>query len=124
MERRQGDGLFPPFARSAREARQLVARTLVGDLPDLFRETALVLTSELVTNAVRHGVGPVAVRVAWEDGEVRVEVDDHSPALPVARDVDGDALSGRGLQLVEALSSEWGVRPDGTGKTVWFTLRL
>ena len=75
-----------------------------------------------MTNAVHHGVGPVGVHVAWGDGDVRVEVEDQSPGWPVVQAIDPEALNGRGLTLVEGLSSGWGVLAGGPGKDVWFTL--
>jgi len=108
-------------ARSIAQARTLVAQRLT-DLPDESLEVVLLLTSELVTNAIRHGAGPVGVHLAWGDGGVRVEVEDQSPEWPVARTMDRDALNGRGLILVDGLSSGWGVLARRTGKAVWFTV--
>ena len=59
--------------------------------------------------------------MAWGDGDVRVEVEDQSPEWPVVQAVDGDALNGRGLVLVDHLSTGWGVMAAGAGKIVWFT---
>ena len=92
------------------------------DLPDEALETVLLLTSELVTNAVLHGAGPVSVHVAWGEGKLRVEVGDQAPELPVLRPLDAAAPNGRGLLFVDSLSSGWGVLAGDTGKTVWFTL--
>jgi serine/threonine-protein kinase RsbW len=79
-------------------------------------------TSEVVTNALVHAEGEVALTVLVEDDFVRVEVADASPALPVAPRAPPDAISGRGMAIVEAVSDRWGVDelPDG-GKLVWFT---
>ena len=79
-----------------------------------------LLVSELATNALVHGAGDVRVRVLPRDGVVRVEVDDDSPVLPVRRSAGPTAEGGRGLALVTALSSSWGVLPRDMGKTVWF----
>jgi two-component sensor histidine kinase len=101
----------------------LLADTL-GHLPEEVLELVLLLAGELVTNAVRHGAGPVAVSVAWDGGDVRVEVADESPRWPELKGVDPDSLSGRGLVIVDGLSSRWGVQAAGAGKKVWFSLDL
>ena len=85
-------------------------------------QIALLLTSELVTNAVQHGVGPIGVHIAWGERGVRVEVEDQSPEWPSTRAIDREAPNGRGLRMVEGLSSAWGVSAGEAGKTVWFTL--
>jgi anti-sigma regulatory factor (Ser/Thr protein kinase) len=85
--------------------------------------TALLLVSELVTNAVRHGEPPVWLRI---DGTRRlhVGVSDEGADLPMMeRPGDVGAESGRGLLLVDALASDWGCDQEpGHGKTVWFEL--
>jgi anti-sigma regulatory factor (Ser/Thr protein kinase) len=121
MELRRADWVFAAEAQSVTQARTLIAVRL-HDLPAESSEVVLLLTSEFVTNAVRHGTGPVGVHVAWGSGGVRVEVEDQSPGRPVVPAIDPDALNGRGLILVKSLFSGWGVLRGGTGKTVWFTL--
>jgi anti-sigma regulatory factor (Ser/Thr protein kinase) len=121
MELRRAEWEFAAEARSVAQARAMIAQRL-HDLPDESLEVVLLLASELVTNAVRHGTGPVRVHVAWDDESVRVQVEDQSPEWPAVQTLDSDALNGRGLILVDDLSSGWGVRAGGTGKTVWFTL--
>lgn len=85
-------------------------------------EVAELLTSELVTNAVLHGTGHIQLRVAHEHTELRVEVRDDSPRRPVPRPLRPYSHDGRGLALVETLSSGWGVADELPGKTVWFEL--
>ena len=86
-------------------------------------ETVELLVSEVATNALVHGAGNVRVHVRTQGRAVRIEVSDDSSALPVRRDAGVDGESGRGMALVEALSTRWGTdaRPDG--KTVWFEVR-
>lgn len=115
------DWMFPAEPRSVSQARLALAETVRG-LPDEHVEIAVLLTTELVMNAVVHGAGPVGVHAAWGEGSVLVEVDDQSAQLPALREIDRTASSGRGLRLVDGLSSGWGVSPGETGKTVWFTL--
>ncbi len=89
-----------------------------------FEADALLLTSEIVTNAT--GVGGGCVLSAWylpDDGSLRVEVHDHSshvPAVPSRR--ASSQLSGRGLRIVDALASRWGIDRDADGKSVWFEM--
>ncbi|MEJ5868052.1 ATP-binding protein [Pseudokineococcus sp. 5B2Z-1] len=110
--------------RGASTARALVARLLAPVAPAAVVETAVLLTSELTTNAVLHARGEVAVRVEVEGPLVRVEVTDRSTRSPALQVPRLDASGGRGLVLVEALSSRWGSRLVGGGKAVWFELVL
>ena len=81
-----------------------------------------LLTGELVSNAVVHGPHAGAVRVQVRiDGEVvRVGVRDSGGGTPTVGHPEPTAPSGRGLALVEALSSAWGTQVHADGKTVWF----
>jgi anti-sigma regulatory factor (Ser/Thr protein kinase) len=86
-------------------------------------ETALLLTSELVTNAVRYGQAQsVSLCVTLTDGQLWVEVDDNATTPPTRRLSDQQAERGRGLILVNALASHWGVKRRNRGKVVWFCL--
>ncbi|MFF0625894.1 ATP-binding protein [Streptomyces sp. NPDC004296] len=112
--------------------RQLEQWGLAGELG----EAAALLVSELVTNAVRaqaaDGGAWVGVRFALEGGgrRVRLEVRDGSGGRPVINDKQAEeteeeaAECGRGLVLVDALASGWGVEPDGIGKVVWAELAV
>ena len=105
-------------------ARRRVAVACEG-WPHRAVEDALVLTSELVTNAVRYGDGALALAIAVTAGLLHVEVSDGNPdGVRMGTLPEPDSLSGRGLFIVAALSSDWGCRPrlDGVGKTVWFDL--
>lgn len=87
-------------------------------------EDVLLLVSEMVTNAVRHGAPPVRLEVTADDDRVRVAVDDGDPRPPSARAVDTDAEGGRGMVLVDLLSQEHGVLPQPPGKSVWASVAL
>jgi anti-sigma regulatory factor (Ser/Thr protein kinase) len=91
------------------------------DDPD---EVAMLLTSEVVANAVRHAATACAVRVNLEGDLLRVEVADGSPALPRPRRPGPEDLGGWGLLLVESFARQWGAEPTPTGKVVWFTVRV
>lgn len=113
--------VFPEVPQTAAAVRRHIRKSGRSLPPDL-REDILLLASELVTNAVRHGGGEVTVRL-WAGPEtVRVEVTDANPRRPLAADRGPDAEEGRGLLIVRALASRWGSAPlrDGSGKTVWF----
>ena len=83
-------------------------------------ETAELLVSEIVTNAIVHAGTPIDVAVSFVDGGLRVEVTDGSPHVPSPRDYGPSAGTGRGLMLLEELGEDWGVLPEDPGKTVWF----
>jgi len=93
-------------------------------LPSTVCEDAVLLVSELVTNVVIHG-GPLArLSVTTDTGGVRVDVSDDGRKLPSLPAVDPLAESGRGLQLLEACATCWGIYEDHPGKTVWFELHV
>lgn len=113
--------------RPASEAASAVRHQLrrrCGDLPTPLVDDTLLLTSELVTNAIRHGEGDITVRLWPGPDVVRLEVSDTNPRLPAPRQAGTEAEAGRGLALVDALSSRWGASPQHSpaGKTVWFEL--
>lgn len=88
------------------------------------RDTAALLVSETVTNALLHAHSAADVRVRRTPHGVEVEVRDHDDRLPAPREPDPDDESGRGLRLVEELSAAWGAEPSYAGKRVWFRLDL
>lgn len=113
---------FPAEERSAARARAM-ARDVFGTwaLDDLGEAAGLVL-SELFTNAVRHARTP-AIRVRidrYPTGWVRVGVIDRDPrCLPEVRHADSADESGRGLFLVDVLSTRWGYDLMGSGRRPW-----
>jgi anti-sigma regulatory factor (Ser/Thr protein kinase) len=116
---------LPHAAISATLARRFVAATLHRWGLDAQTEVAVLLAGELVTNAVVHTPSPtIGLVVYLADQAIRVEVHDTSPQPPKPdRLAAGDDQGGRGLALVAALASRWGV--DTTvhgGKAVWFEL--
>ena len=111
---------LPAEPRSASAARQAVTSALITDITDGALDTLVLLTSELVTNVVAHARTSCHLGVELFPDVVRVSVSDNS-AIPLApRSPDDEAESGRGLGLVETLSSNWGVVNRSSGKTVWF----
>jgi anti-sigma regulatory factor (Ser/Thr protein kinase) len=92
--------------------------------PQLVDRLVLV-TSELVTNAILHARTEVGLDVNVDESSIVLEVTDSSPAtIPPPRVPDPEDTSGRGLFLVDVLSDAWGVRSlDGGGKTVWIRVQ-
>lgn len=115
---------FPHDPAAVRAARRFALETLDGYDPELL-EVVELLVSELAANCVRHTNSSFEVSVAGDNREIRVSVSDHGGGRPTLRNPDPDAVAGRGLALVEMLSSSWGVRPNRSlrgGKSVWFSL--
>jgi anti-sigma regulatory factor (Ser/Thr protein kinase) len=105
-------------------ARRIVRRRCKElHVPDV-TDTAVLLTSELVTNAVRYAPGPLQLGVSCTEGCLVVSVQDANPEPPRPRRAQARELGGRGLALVGALADHWGVRQmPNDGKAVWFALR-
>jgi anti-sigma regulatory factor (Ser/Thr protein kinase) len=84
---------------------------------------AVLLTSELVTNAIGHEAGhTITLAITCSYGQLRVDVHDTSRSLPVLVETPADAETGRGLMLVATLSDTWGIYRTPAGKAVYFTL--
>lgn len=117
--------IFAKSAESVRAARSYVADALMGVPADVVH-TAALLVSELATNALLYSDGSfeVAVLCAPTTGIVRVGVSDAGNGWPTPRHPDHSAEHGRGLQLVAALSSRWGIQSVSSPmvKAVWFEL--
>lgn len=109
-----------PDLRSSATARRFVEETLRRWDCDDVLDAVTLLVSELVTNSILHAGSPAEVAVVLKTDALRIEVSDHGEGLPVPRDAGSDATSGRGLALVDSLSSSWGVDSGEGGKTVWF----
>ena len=117
------------------EAQPFAARTGRRWVMDVVRESGALraqdgelielLAGELLANAVIHGprAGRIWVRVTREGDAVRVAVRDEGSELPRIKHTSPTALGGRGIALVDALATRWGIEDDGPhGKTVWFVL--
>ena len=116
---------LPDGPEGASFARRAMARVAVlWRLDKDMTETALLLVSELATNAIRHGAPPVRLSLRLDRDRLRVEVTDSSPALPTLGHPGPDQVSGRGLQIVQQLAATWGASSSAPklGKTVWFEL--
>lgn len=91
-------------------------------VPRHLRDTVLLVVSELVTNAVRQGDGPVRVALDAGDEALLIEVFDSGHRLPMLSESAPDSTSGRGLHLIDMVCDGWGVREELDGKTVWARL--
>ena len=115
---------LPPHPASSRAARAFVAEHLrTWDL-DPAIDDATLLVSELVTNAILHARSPVDLVVRKVRMAVRVEVYDEGSGGSQNLHSDLEASAGRGLGLVQAVASRWGVDDVELGKTVWFEISL
>jgi anti-sigma regulatory factor (Ser/Thr protein kinase) len=106
-----------------RTARQFVQRRcLEAQFPPRLCAEATVLTGEVVSNVVCHARTEARIRVNVRDDRLEVEVSDSGDAAAAVVPVQPTNKGGRGLRIVEALASSWGVRRCDRGKTVWFQL--
>ncbi|MFM9373823.1 SpoIIE family protein phosphatase [Streptomyces sp. Da 82-17] len=121
---------FDPVGRSVAAARTFVRDTLQGWGHADIVDDAVVLTSELVTNAVVHAGTNADVLCLRSEDSVRIEVADRYPEreIPLQQSTHTighpDREGGRGLQLCAALAARWGVEYTSTHKRVWFQLDL
>ncbi|WP_432492353.1 ATP-binding protein [Kineococcus gypseus] len=121
--------VLPPSPRSVGVARWLVAEWCVpwvkaSEVSEDSVEALLLLSSEVVTNAVVHGSGMVRVALSRRGSSLRLEVSDEGGGMPLIGAQRDDAESGRGMAMVELLSERWGTELDEgpLGKKVWFEL--
>lgn len=122
----EAKALFRPGPDGPLAARRFVAGLLrrrpYGDRVD--PDDALLVISELATNAAIHAGTPFSVTVRSDGSAVRIAVQDWSAMQPVMRAVNPVALAGRGLRLIAMVSRAWGVEYGPDGKTVWAELPL
>jgi serine/threonine-protein kinase RsbW len=103
-------------------ARQF-ARDAVQGVPPEVLETVALLVSEVATNCIRHTNGPFDLSVTQGTGEIRIEATDRGGGEPRMRSPGPTDPTGRGLQIVDMLSTDWGYeRTVEAGTTVWFTV--
>jgi anti-sigma regulatory factor (Ser/Thr protein kinase) len=110
----------PAAAGEARD--QVRAAIRAWDVP-VDPDVALLLTSELVTNAIKHEAGEtITLFITCTYGHLRVDVHDTSRFFPVLLDASGEEEFGRGLRLVDSLADKWGCDLTPEGKAVYFRL--
>lgn len=123
IEEPRAERSFPADVASAASARRFVETTLARWGCEDFRDDALLLVSELVTNAATHANSSCDVVVTHLADGIRIEVQDHDAShAPVQQPFDVTAQNGRGLLIVERVAAEWGTEMRPSGKVVWFVL--
>jgi anti-sigma regulatory factor (Ser/Thr protein kinase) len=114
-----------PGPASAAAARRMVrAFAARNGVPDNVTDTICLAASELVTNSVLHARTRLVLTLKLRPGAVRIGVRDGFPGTPTVRHYPPEALTGRGLAVVAALSRAWGVDSDHDGKLVWAEIGL
>ena len=113
---------FSAQPESVAAARRFTTSALSGTAHDTV-EAIELMVSELATNCIRHTKTGFELRIGRTADQIRVEVTDHAGGTPRMRRPEATEPTGRGLQIVDLLSEEWGVDQEaGPGKTVWFVV--
>jgi anti-sigma regulatory factor (Ser/Thr protein kinase) len=118
---------LPPEASSAAAARAALRSLLLDASIQVDQQSldrVLLLTSEVVTNAILHARTPMRLTAGVDGHQVVVRVYDGLPVVPRRRAYRQDAGTGRGMHLVEALADDWGVEQSAAGKCVWFAIAV
>jgi anti-sigma regulatory factor (Ser/Thr protein kinase) len=111
---------LPPTTDSVPVARRFVRSRLLDGAADV--DTATLLVSEVVTNAILHARTVVTLTVELSDDVAHIAVRDGSPVQPRIHAFSATSATGRGLRLLDRLAMRWGVDadPETGGKVVWF----
>jgi two-component sensor histidine kinase len=110
--------------------RELVRKTLAAWRLSEQAQLAELVVTELATNALRHGTGPIDISLSYSRDDLRTEVHDYGAGRPVRRRTTADNEQGRGLELLDGLIDLHGGAhgvvddTDGPGKTVYVALSL
>lgn len=113
---------FPHEAESVPAARRFATSVLRSVSADTL-EAVELMVSELATNCIRHTNSGFVLTINRAAGDIRIEATDRAGGTPEMRSPKPTDPSGRGLKIVDMLSSDWGVdQRASTGKTVWFTV--
>jgi len=112
------------------QARRLVREALAEWGFDGYADHLVLISSELVTNALRHGAGMISIRLYRAGRDLRIEVHDHGAERPVRRHAGTGDEGGRGLEVIDSLISMYGGYrgctddDTGPGKTVFVVMQL
>ncbi|HEV3226286.1 MAG TPA: ATP-binding protein [Acidimicrobiales bacterium] len=113
---------LPPVPSSAGAARRFVAAALGSS--DEVAELAVLLVSELASNAVLHARTAFELAVHVTADCIRVEIKDGNHTMPALKSYVTESITGRGLHMVAASAHRWGFESEPDGKVVWFELLL
>jgi anti-sigma regulatory factor (Ser/Thr protein kinase) len=123
--RREHDELrLPADASAPRLARRHVVDVLTAWGLQRWCDDAVLLTSELVSNAVMHGRGEPCIVITRSGATLRISVHDDGGSTPASRRSEPDDVSGRGLAMVDGIASRWGSNAGAHGTEVWFELHV
>jgi len=115
--------VLQPDPRSVRAARVFIqTNCAAAQLPRDTCDMAVLLTSEVVTNALLHGRSQVRLAVSIDQTGLTVEAGDDNSQHPQNTTTDLGALGGRGLSILASLATCWGVHDEPFGKIVWFRI--
>lgn len=120
----QSEFAVPAGPRGVAASRHFTRKCLRDWSLDPLVDSAMLLVSEAVTNVLLHAGSQASLLLDSSATRLRVEVRDSSSELPVMRGRGARATNGRGLVLIDSLSSGWGAEPEGEGKVVWFELPI
>ena len=117
--------VVPASGSACGVGRRFVAEALRDcGVPEPIVEVSMLVTSELVANAVAHAPPPGYLQVQVADGRVRIEISDASERVPRMVAPGGAVAGGRGLLLIDRLASRWGWEVRSPGKVVWCEVSL
>ncbi|MGQ5263456.1 ATP-binding protein [Micromonospora sp. ZYX-F-536] len=116
---------LPNAGTACAEGRQFAEEQLWRwRVPIQAADTLVLLVSEIIANAVRHGPPPVCLELSLHPDRVRLEVTDSSLVPPVLRRPQARELGGRGLWLIDTLAAKWGWFGRPPGKVVWCEISI
>jgi hypothetical protein len=118
----QSSRVFLPTASAVGAVRRYVANTLLAWDAAHMGSDALLVASELATNAVRHAASAFRVTLARSGARIRISVEDVSGTLPRPLAASPESFGGRGVSMVATVSQRWGTDELRTGKVVWSEL--
>jgi two-component sensor histidine kinase len=113
--------IMPPASGALAELRRW-ARSWMEQHPTqgVDPDNVVLSMTELVTNSIKHGAGPVHVELTGDTDNLLLIVSDCSEKMPRRQDLTTEAETGRGILILESLATRWGVQPEPTGgKSVW-----